>query len=113
MAGRPLGSKLSNDGGARGYRSETVTEMETLWDVRNLIVHSAAVVNADFVRSHPELKAEVGKRLTIKSPQIKQWSAAIYDFVDITDQYFVRRCQKSQKLPPNADAPKAPETQTR
>ena len=46
--------------GARGYRSETVTEMETLWDVRNLIVHSAAVVNADFVRSHPSLKLKSG-----------------------------------------------------
>lgn len=80
--------------GAKGYRSETASQMETLWGVRHLIVHSAAVVNADFVRRHPELKAEVGERLSVNSLQIKQWSDAMYAFVDITDQYFVRRCQK-------------------
>jgi hypothetical protein len=96
--------------GARGYRPETVSEMETLWSVRHLIVHWAGVANAEFVRRHPELKAEVGQRLSVKIPQIKQWTAAMYDFVDITDQYFVRRCQKSQKLLPDADAPKASET---
>jgi hypothetical protein len=97
--------------GARGYRPETVSQMETLWGVRHLIVHSAGVVNAEFVRRRPELKAEVGKRFIVNGAQIKQWAAAMYDFVDITDQYFVRRCQKSQKRLPNADAPKAPETQ--
>lgn len=97
--------------GARHYRPETVSQMETLWGVRHLIVHSAGIANADFVRSHPELKAQVGKRFIVNYAQIKQWSAAMYDFVDVTDQLFVRRCQKSQKLLPNADAPKAPETQ--
>jgi hypothetical protein len=97
--------------GARGYRPETVSQMETLWGVRHLIVHSASIVNADFVRRHPELKAQVEKRLIVNNAQIKQWSGAMYDFVDITDQYFVRRCQKSQKLLPNIDAPKAPEAQ--
>jgi hypothetical protein len=85
--------------------------METLWGVRHLIVHSAGIANADFVRRHPELNAQVGKRFIVNNAQIKQWSVAMYDFVDVTDQYFVRRCQKSQKLLPNADAPKAPETQ--
>ena len=99
--------------GARGYRPETVSQMETLWGVRHLIVHSASIANAEFVRRHPELKAQVGKRLIVTA-QLRQWSAAMYDFVEITDQYFVRRCKKSQKLPPNADAltnaPTAPGT---
>ena len=97
--------------GAGHYRPETVGQMETLWGVRHLIVHWAGIANADFVRSHPELKPQVGKRLIVNYAQIKQWSAAMYDFVDITDQYFVRRCQKSQKLLANADAPNASETQ--
>ena len=96
--------------GASHYRPETVSQMETLWGVRHLIVHSAGIPNADFVRRHPELKAQVGKRFIVNYAQIKQWSAAMYDFVDVTDQYFVRRCQKSQKLLPNADAPKDPDT---
>jgi hypothetical protein len=91
--------------GASHYRPETVSQMETLWDVRHLIVHSAGIANADFVCRHPELKAQVGKRFIVNNAQIKQWSAAMYDFVDITDQCFVRHCQKSQKVLPNADAP--------
>jgi hypothetical protein len=83
--------------GARGYRPETVNEMETFRDVRHLIVHSAAIADAEFVRRHPELKAEVGKRFIVNGEKIKQWGDAMYDFVDITDQYFVRRCQKSRR----------------
>jgi len=93
--------------GATGYRPETVSHMETLWGVRHLIVHSAGIANAEFVRSHPELKAQVEKRFIVNGAQIKQWSAAMYDFVEITDRYFVWRCQRSQKLLLNADAPKA------
>ncbi len=91
--------------GASHYRPETVSQMETLWGVRHLIVHSAGIANPDFVRRHPELKAQVGKRFIVNYAQIKQWLAATYDFVDITDQCFVRRCQKSQKVLPKADAP--------
>jgi hypothetical protein len=97
--------------GAKGYPPETASHMETLWDDRHLIVHSTGVANAEFVRRRPELKAEVGKRFTVDDAQIKQWSDAMFDFVGITDQFFVRRCQESQKLPPSADAPKASETQ--
>jgi hypothetical protein len=97
--------------GARGYLPETARKMETLWGVRHLIVHSAGVANADFVRLNSELKAQLGKRFIVNNAQIKQWLNAMFDFVDVTDRYFVQRCQKSQKLLPNADAPKAPETQ--
>jgi hypothetical protein len=97
--------------GATGYRPETVTEMETLWGVRHLIVHSAGVANADFVRSHPELKAQLGKRFIVSSARIKQWSAAMFNFVDITDQYFVRRCRctKSRGSQPRKPKGKYPE----
>jgi len=83
--------------GASHYRPETVSQIETLWGARHLIVHSAGIANADFVRRHPELKAQVGKRMVV-TEQLRQWSAAMYDFVEITDQYFVQRCKKSQKL---------------
>jgi hypothetical protein len=93
--------------GARGYLPETVSQMEMLWGVRHLIVHSAGVANADFVRTHPELKAQVGKRFIVNNAQIREWSAAMYDFVDVTDRYFVRRCEKPQKLVCDHPTPKA------
>lgn len=99
--------------GASGYRPETVGQMERLWGIRHLIVHSAGIANAEFVRRHPELKAQVGKRFIVSSAHFKPWGVAIYNFVKVTDQYFVRRCKKSQKLLPSSDAPNAPETQTK
>jgi hypothetical protein len=83
--------------GARGYRPETVRQMETLWGVRHLIVHSAGIANVDFVRRHPYLKPQAGQRFIVSNAHIKEWSAAMYDFVDVTDQYFVQRSQNHQK----------------
>jgi hypothetical protein len=82
--------------GARGYPPDTVTQMETLWDVRHLVVHSAGIPDIKFVRSHPHLGAQVGKRFIINNAHIKEWFTAMFDFVEVTDQYFSRRCQQSQ-----------------
>jgi len=81
--------------GARGYRAETASQMETLWGVRHLVVHSASVADGEFVRRHPELRPEFGKRFIINGEHLKQWGAAMYDFVDVTDRYFVNRCAKT------------------
>ena len=96
--------------GVRGYRPETVRQMETLWGVRHLIVHSAGIANADFVRRHPYLKPQAGQRFIVSSGHIREWSAAMYDFVEVTDQYLFQRCQKSQRLASDGGAPKFPET---
>jgi hypothetical protein len=82
--------------GARGYRPEIVTQMETLWGVRHLVVHSAGIPNINFVRSHPHLDAQAGKRFIVNNAHMKEWFTAMFDFVEVTDQYFSRRCQKSQ-----------------
>ena len=89
--------------GARGYHPETVSQMETLWDVRHLIVHSAGIANPEFVQRHPQLNAQVGKRFIVSNAHFKPWLLAIYDFVEVTDHYFLQRCKKSPKLLPNAD----------
>jgi hypothetical protein len=95
--------------GARGYPSDTVGQLETLWGVRHLIVHSAGIANVEFNRRHPHLNAQVGQRFIVNNAHLRQWSAAMYDFVDVTDQYFVQRCQKSQNPGSDHDAPKVPE----
>jgi len=78
--------------GAREYRSSAANEMETLWGVRHLIVHSAGVATPDFVRRHPEIGAKVGESILIRSYQLKAWIEVVYHFVDVTDFYFVQRC---------------------
>ncbi len=82
--------------GARSYRSDTAAQMEALWGVRHLVIHSAGIATAEFTRRHPNLKGEIGKRFIVNNAHLKQWLSAIHDFVEVTDRYFVQRCQKSQ-----------------
>jgi hypothetical protein len=77
--------------GARGYRPEAASQMETLWGVRHLIVHSAGVATPEFVRRHPEIGLKVGESILIRSDQIIAWADVIDHFVDVTDFYFVQR----------------------
>lgn len=83
--------------GARGYRPDTLTIMKTLWGVRHLIVHSAGIVTPEFVRRHPSFQRKVGDRLIVGGTYFKQWFAAMYDFVQVTDLYFLQRCQRFSK----------------
>ena len=77
--------------GARGYRPETAKEMETLWGVRHLLVHSVGVATPEFVRRHPEIGVKVGESILIRSDQLSAWIRVAYHFVDVTDFYFVQR----------------------
>jgi hypothetical protein len=77
--------------GARGYRPETAKQMETLWGVRHLIVHSRGIATPDFISRHPEIGAKIGERILIRSGQLTAWTTVVYDFVDVTDFYFVQR----------------------
>lgn len=83
--------------GARGYRPDTLGLMESLWGVRHLIVHSAGIVNSEFIRRHPGFKTETGKRFIVSNARLQGWLAAVHDFVEVTDQYLVQRCQNHQK----------------
>jgi hypothetical protein len=81
--------------GARGYRTETIGAMEALWGVRHLIINSSSLVTHEFARRHPNFPIAVGSRFIINSNHLKEWSAAMYDFVEVTDRYFLSRCGQS------------------
>jgi hypothetical protein len=79
--------------GARTYRPETAREMETLWGIRHLIVHTAGVVTADFTRRYPHLGLQVGAKVRVGNAVLQRWFDHIYHFVDVTDTYFIQRCR--------------------
>jgi hypothetical protein len=83
--------------GARGYRSQTAEEMETLWGIRHLIIHTAGVVTQDFVRRHPNMSLKVGENFPIHTGQFRGWIEVIYHFVDVTDLYFVERLRNKRE----------------
>jgi len=78
--------------GARGYRTETIGAMEALWGVRHLIIHSSSLVTHEFARRHPNFPIAVGSRFIVNTNHLKEWFAAMYDFVEVTDRYFLSRC---------------------
>ncbi len=79
--------------GARGYSSELTEEMETLWGIRHLIVHSAGISTPDFVRRHPDCGVAVSEKIQVKWNQLGDWIKHVYHFVDVTEDYFVKRCK--------------------
>ncbi|MBW4421775.1 MAG: hypothetical protein KME13_21575 [Myxacorys californica WJT36-NPBG1] len=79
--------------GARGYSSELTEEMETLWGIRHLIVHSTGIATPDFVHRHPDFGVAVGERIQVKWNQLGGWCKSVYHFVDVTDAYFAQRCK--------------------
>ena len=78
--------------GARGYRTETIGAMEALWGVRHLIIHSSSLVTHEFARRHANFPIAVGSRFIVNANHLKQWFAAMCDFVEVTDRYFLSRC---------------------
>lgn len=80
--------------GARGYSPNTPMTMEGLWGVRHLIVHSAGIVTPEFVRRHPSFRTKVGDRLIVSSSYFTPWLTAVFDLVQVTDLYFLRRCER-------------------
>jgi hypothetical protein len=79
--------------GARTYRPETAQEMEMLWGIRHLIVHTAGVATADFTRRYPHLGIQVGENVRVDLGSLRNWFKHIYHFVDVTDTYFIQRCR--------------------
>lgn len=78
--------------GARGYSLELTREMETLWGIRHLIVHSTGISTPDFVQRHSDFGVAVGERVQVKLNHLSDWGECIYHFVDVTDAYFAQRC---------------------
>ena len=66
--------------------------MERLWGVRHLIVHSAGIVTPEFVRRHSHFQKKIGDHFIVTNNHLKEWLAGIYDFVEVTDSFFVKRC---------------------
>jgi hypothetical protein len=54
--------------GARGYGSDTAAQMETLWGVRHLIIHSAAIANAELSAGILTSKPNAGSGLLLTIP---------------------------------------------
>jgi hypothetical protein len=77
--------------GARGYRPGLDSQLETLWGVRHVVVHSTGVATQEFVRRNPEFGAKPGENIVIGSRHLSAWVEAIDHFIEVTDCFFIQR----------------------
>jgi hypothetical protein len=77
--------------GARGYPNDLGPRLERLWGVRHVVVHTAGVATADFVKRHPGVVAAAGDRVRVNSHDLKKFFEAIRDFMVPTEAFFLAR----------------------
>jgi hypothetical protein len=93
--------QLRPDGPARWYRvlrdlgaspslSPTLlSEMQHLWDTRNLIVHARCVPDKVYARKHGNRGAVQGTVFRVNSRTLQAWLPHVKDFVNWTDNFLL------------------------
>jgi len=73
-----------------------VDDLEQLWGVRHLVVHSAGVATREFASRRTARKPVAGEPIKVSSAQLKSWTDSVYAFVRTVDAFYARY------LPPGA-----------
>lgn len=76
--------------GARGYKKDCAFRLQHLWDTRNLIVHGRGIATTAYLRRQGKPSVKPGDRVRVGTGLLVWWAAGVEDFVDHTDQFFVR-----------------------
>lgn len=77
--------------GARTLNRSLASDMEELWGLRHVVVHSAGVATPEFTRLYPGFGARIGDRIHIASDSLTKYIRACGMFVLEMDQYLVSR----------------------
>ena len=77
--------------GARGFPSDLGDRLAMWRDVRHAVVHSAGVIDEAFVKRHPTVGKKAGDRLGAASSDVKKLIEATKDFLDPTEEFFLKR----------------------
>lgn len=77
--------------GARGYGDDLAGRLERIWGIRHVVVHSAGVATAEFVRLHPGVVAAPGERVKLDYRELSPWLQAVKEFIEPTEHFFIKR----------------------
>lgn len=77
--------------GARGYPNDLGPRLERFWGIRHVIVHTAGVATADFVKRHPGVVGAAGNRVRVNFHDLKRFIQAVKGFIEPTDGFFLTR----------------------
>jgi len=76
--------------GARGYKKDCAFRLQHLWDTRNLIVHGRGIATTAYLRKQKNPSVKPGDRVRVSTGLLAWWVQGVQDFVDATDQFFLR-----------------------
>lgn len=78
--------------GVSDYPEDLAGRLEIFWGIRHAVVHAAGIATEELIKRHPGMKALVGKRLQVGNRDLSKFFAAVADFLEPTDRYFLKRC---------------------
>lgn len=76
--------------GPKSYKGDCLFVTQDLWHVRNLIVHTQGRADHYYVKKYPNPPMKVGDRIYPDIPSLKKWIEALMEFVESTEQFFLR-----------------------
>lgn len=85
--------------GARGYPNDLGHRLERVWGIRHIVVHTAGVATADLVKRHPGVVKAAGNRVQVSHHFFKRSLAAVFDFINTTDSFFLARYPSMLAVP--------------
>jgi hypothetical protein len=77
--------------GVRGFPPNLAWYLEMCWGIRHVVVHNAGIATAEFVKRHPKVVSEPGKRIKINHKYLTKFFESIRDFINPTEAYFLKR----------------------
>mgnify|MGYP001613909814 CR=1 FL=1 len=85
--------------GAGPYPDAMPEQLDLIWGIRHVVVHSAGVAGPDFCRLNPDHPSEEGHPLSVDFDQLHEFGDQVRAFVRITDQYCAGRNRAKRPTP--------------
>ena len=82
-------SRLRNMG-VKDYPDGLAPRLELIWDIRHVVVHSAGIATANFVKQYPGVAA-AGDRVQVGSRDLVGFIVSVKGFIEPTERCFVTR----------------------
>jgi hypothetical protein len=82
--------RLQQSGG-RGYSDDLAARLERIWGITHVVVHSAGIATAEFVKLHPGVVTKPGERVRVHHDALGPFLDAVKEFLETTEQFFLAR----------------------
>jgi hypothetical protein len=71
--------RLQQSGG-RGYSDDLAARLERIWGITHVVVHSAGIATAEFVKLHPGVVTKPGERVRVHHDALGPFLDAVKNF---------------------------------